>query len=331
MDKSEGAEGSSLKPFSIGYLVWHCLNMLVTFGLLGYVSVKFFAYAGWAALTVPVLGISLSAAFLLVLGWALTALVTLAGVLFALGSVGMWKAPLRNVSAIGMALLTICAVELVLGIIQGNIFTLLSKAISILLAGAILHELKKSGPQDQNNNEAEKLMSGHVPAAGNGAGESQATTKVSANGRPEQSNDGAAAAHHLARMCEGYSLIMFFWGALRLLTGLAEIFNGGFSASDEASVQRVVSGCVLVGVGIYLIAVGRYGKASITNRNKLKVFRVLSVIGLCVSVGSVMPTIVWALNGADLSTGDLFCSFVDLVLYAGGVYYARNLALAGDA
>lgn len=330
MEKTGAAVGPSIKPFSIGYLVWHCLNMLVTLCLLGYVSVGFFSYAGWAGLAFPVLGFSLSAVFLLVLGWALTSAVALAGVLFALGSIGVWKAPSRKVATIGKALLVICAIELLLGIIQGNLFTLISKAISILLAGAILHELKRAKPQADEQDGPVGLKTEPASKDGDGTGEAHCASASPADDGAAQTKGDVAAARHLARMCEGYSLIMFFWGALRLLTGLAEIFNGGFSATDEASVRRVVSGCILAGVGIYLIAVGRYGKASLTNRGKLKLFRALSTVGLCVSVGSVVPTVIWAMNGAELSTGELFCSFIDLVLYAGGVYYARNLALVGE-
>ncbi len=327
MAKTDTARRLSLKPFAVGYLVWHCLTSLVTICLLGCVSLQFFAYVGWEGLTIPVLGLPVSVLLLLIAGWVFSILVAVSGVLFALGSIGRWEAPENTVSTLGRSMLAICALELVLGVIQGNFFTLLSKAISILLTGAILHELKEAGETAEESDgdlSANSEQSETNPRDATVSNTADCSTQAAHTASSKTA--GYASVRHLARMCEGYSLIMFFWGALRLLTGIAEIFNGGFSASDEGSVHRVISGAVLVGVGIYLIAVGRYGKASTADRSRLKTFRTLSIVGLCASVGSVIPTVVWATAGSELSTGDLFCSTVDLALYAAGVFYAHKLS-----
>ncbi len=298
MDENAGSKPSMLKPFAIGYLVWHVLTSLVTLALLGYVSANFFALANFWALTMPVLGLTVSVALLVIAGWVIYVLLVLAGLAFGLGAIGVWGGFSRHALAIGRVMLALCVLNLVFGLVQANILTILSEGITILLTGALIHELK------QETRESLDASAGGGDATGSVASHSNNATYM---------------------RFEGYVLIMFVWGALRVLSGLAMVFNGGFAITDEPSVRRVVTGGLIALVGLYLVVTGRYGKAALASTKKLVVFRRLGIIGLVLSALGFAPTLVWAVSSAQLLSSDMFCTIINLALYAASVYYANAL------
>ncbi len=376
MGEKAGFKPSMLKPFAIGYLVWHILTSLITLALLGHVSVNFFALANFRALTMPVLGFTVNVGLLVIAGWVIYVLLVLAGLAFGLGAIGVWKGFSRHALAVGRVMLVLCVLNLVFGLVQANILTILSEGITILLTGALIHELNQeareslevsagwgdatgdsspqsnaathmnSDPGSATNNAVGSRRAAVVPTACDAcsvdvcktdsavppAGEQNTNPSTSACSRTTGERDSPVPvpafdeeSRKLQRLFEGYVLIMFVWGALRVLSGLAVVFNGGFAVTDEPSVRRVVTGGLIALVGLYLVVTGRYGKAALSSTEKLAVFRRLGIIGLVLSVLGFAPTLVWAVSSAQLLSSDMFCSAINLALFAASVYYADAL------
>lgn len=130
----------------------------------------------------------------------------------------------------------------------------------------------------------------------------------------------------LKERLQGYSKCMLIWAVLRFAIGVLVLVKYLQDMQYPGGIYVWVIIALIFGLSVYLFVVGRLGYLAYSNRTKLKLFFVMSIVGLVIAGGMLGLYLYWQLNGYVPNGRDLFSTAVDFVLYATGVFYAWRLS-----
>lgn len=313
-DEQIGAS-RSLKPLGIGYLVWHCVSNLAILVILLFTTL---AYAGIYSVQgnlpqqVSLMGFEFSAWIYIAASWVILALVLIAGISFAVCALTFRREQVRLGSAIvlGRVMFGLCVIELLISVVQGDAISLVSSVISCALTASLALEVRK----------ASKDLGQAAPKRSFVA---EAIDEEPL--RLEKLSDEARASF---KATSGYATIMLAWGVLRVLYGLATLLSLPVASGARFVAYGLVSALVIVGIGIYLISAGRFGKTALSGSGKLATFLGLCKFGVIVACAALVLFVVLLLGGFAPTSGEIFCAVVDLALCGAGLINGGRLQAA---
>lgn len=302
----------SLKPLGVGYLVWHCISKLAILVILMFTTLAYagiYSVQGQLPQTVSLMGFDVSAWLFIGGSWAILALVTLAGISFAVSALTFQREHVRLTRAIilGRIMFALCVIDLLTSVVQGDSVSIITGSVSLVLTGSLALEVRRASrgiDQDapQKSFVAEAIDEEPV--------------------RLESLSDSARSRF---RATSGYATIMLVWGALRVLYGIATLISLPLASGARFVMYGLASSLVIMCVGVYLIVAGRYGKTALSGSGKLDTFMGLCRIGVIVAGAALVLFVFLLLGGLAPTAGETFCAVVDLALCGAGLFSASKL------
>lgn len=310
------SRGGMLRPLSIGYLVWHCVSMLVASALLGLLTAAYagaFATAGELPQVVEVAGVATSVWLLVASGWVLVALVAVAGLMFGVGAYRLPSAPgaLRRTVVLGRVMFVLCALDVLFAFVRGDGVLTVTSLASALLTGALALEVRSFGERSCD-----------IGSAPRASFVVDAVERVPAR-EAELAEEGQ---RRLFRATSGYATTMLVWGALRILAGVSVVFSVRDLSDASAPVASVALGLVIAAFGAYFVFVGRLGKRALVGGSSARSFLVASTVGLVASLGVLVVYALWSYGGWRPGVQEVFTSAIDAALFAAGCLYGRRFS-----
>lgn len=317
MDKRQvdGRE-RGLFVLSVCYLVWHLVSSAVAIAIISYATL---AYTGVVAVatelpgTVVVLGMQVSSLVLLACTWVTVALDALAGLAYGVCSLLVrGRGSLLGPSIIlGRIMFVVCCASVVVSFATSSATSLFSSVISLALTGSLALSLRRFEDALAERGESHDTLA-------------RTFMVDAADDVPAHEADLADEERPAFRLVSGYASIMLAWGALRILMGLSTLFAAPDAARPGAAISLVVLGVLIVVAGAYLIFVGRLGKRALVGGSTLRSLVVAALVGVAASASTLVLFVVWLVLGLTPDGLLVFSAAIDLLLYVGGLYYARR-------
>lgn len=317
MADGQNEASRSLRPLGIGYLVWHCVSSLAILVILLFTTL---AYAGVYSVRgelpdmVALLGYKVSAWPFIVGSWVTLALVFLAGLTFAISALTFQgeHGRLGRAVVLGRVMFVLCVINLLSSIVQGDAVSIISSVISSTLTASLALEVRK----------ASRGESKEVPR--------KSFVAASIVEEPLRLETLSEDARTRFKSTSGYATVMLAWGVLRVLYGLVTLLSLPVASGARFVLYGLASALVIVGVGVFLIVAGRFGKTALSGTGKLETFLALCKVGVLVSAAALVLFVVLLLGGYAPTSGEVFCAVVDLVLCGAGLDNGRKLGAALD-
>ena len=139
----------SLKPLGVGYLVWHCISKLAILVILMFTTLAYagiYSVQGQLPQTVSLMGFDVSAWLFIGGSWAILALVTLAGISFAVSALTFQREHVRLTRAIilGRIMFALCVIDLLTSVVQGDSVSIITGSVSLVLTGSLALEVRRA-------------------------------------------------------------------------------------------------------------------------------------------------------------------------------------------
>lgn len=305
-----------LLTLSVCYLVWHLFSSAIAVAILAYATL---AYTGAIEVatelpdTVAVLGMGVSSIALLACTWVTVAIDALAGLAYGVCALLVRKRRglLGPSIILGRVMFLICVASVLVAFATTSATSLVSAIISVVLTGSLALSLRRF-----EGSLRERGESHDTPAR---------TFVVDAADDVPAHEAGLDERERPAfRLVSGYASIMLAWGALRILMGLSTLFSAPDASRPGAAISLVVLGALIVVAGAYLVFVGRLGKRALVGAAAIRSLVIAAIVGVAASASTLVLFVVWLALGLTPDGLLVFSAAIDLLLYAGGLYYARR-------
>ena len=302
----------SLKPLGVGYLVWHCISKLAILVILMFTTLAYagiYSVQGQLPQTVSLMGFDVSAWLFIGGSWAILALVTLAGISFAVSALTFQREHVRLTRAIilGRIMFALCVIDLLTSVVQGDSVSIITGSVSLVLTGSLALEVRRASRGIDQDAPQKSFVAEAIDE------------------EPVRLESLSGAARSRFRATSGYATIMLVWGALRVLYGIATLISLPLASGARYVMYGFASSLVIMCVGVYLIVAGRYGKTALSGSGKLDTFMGLCRIGVIVAGAALVLFVFLLLGGLAPAAGETFCAVVDLALCGAGLFSASKL------
>lgn len=302
----------SLKPLGVGYLVWHCISKLAILVILMFTTLAYagiYSVQGQLPQTVSLMGFDVSAWLFIGGSWAILALVTLAGISFAVSALTFQREHVRLTRAIilGRIMFALCVIDLLTSVVQGDSVSIITGSVSLVLTGSLALEVRRASRGIDQGAPQKSFVAEAIDE------------------EPVRLESLSDVARSRFRATSGYATIMLVWGALRVLYGIATLISLPLASGSRYVMYGLASSLVIMCVGVYLIVAGRYGKTALSGSGKLDTFMGLCRIGVIVAGAALVLFVFLLLGGLAPAAGETFCAVVDLALCGAGLFSASKL------
>lgn len=302
----------SLKPLGVGYLVWHCISKLAILVILMFTTLAYagiYSVQGQLPQTVSLMGFDVSAWLFIGGSWAILALVTLAGISFAVSALTFQREHVRLTRAIilGRIMFALCVIDLLTSVVQGDSVSIITGSVSLVLTGSLALEVRRASRGIDQGAPQKSFVAEAIDE------------------EPVRLESLSDAARSRFRATSGYATIMLVWGALRVLYGIATLISLPLASGARFAMYGLASSLLIMCVGFYLIVAGRYGKTALSGSGKLDTFMGLCRIGVIVAGAALVLFVFLLLGGLAPTAGETFCAVVDLALCGAGLFSASKL------
>ena len=202
----------SLKPLGVGYLVWHCISKLAILVILMFTTLAYagiYSVQGQLPQTVSLMGFDVSAWLFIGGSWAILALVTLAGISFAVSALTFQREHVRLTRAIilGRIMFALCVIDLLTSVVQGDSVSIITGSVSLVLTGSLALEVRRASRGIDQDAPQKSFVAEAIDE------------------EPVRLESLSDAARSRFRATSGYATIMLVWGALRVLYGIATLIS----------------------------------------------------------------------------------------------------------
>lgn len=312
MTDEQAVATRSLKPLGVGYLVWHCISKLAILVILMFTTLAYagiYSVQGQLPQTVSLMGFDVSAWLFIGGSWAILALVTLAGISFAVSALTFQREHVRLTRAIilGRIMFALCVIDLLTSVVQGDSVSIITGSVSLVLTGSLALEVRRSSRGIDQDAPQKSFVAEAIDE------------------EPVRLESLSDTARSRFRATSGYATIMLVWGALRVLYGIATLISLPLASDARYVMYGLASSLVIMCVGVYLIVAGRYGKTALSGSGKLDTFMGLCRIGVIVAGAALVLFVFLLLGGLAPAAGETFCAVVDLALCGAGLFSASKL------